>query len=103
MLRLRRVGPAPITRPGKNGDRGPASHVTCDCALYVAGCAQLRCQSRDWLGTYWAHSASTEVNSGDSHLMASRSSVPARLRDQHPETGSIPGTCTTGPQLSGFC
>jgi hypothetical protein len=56
--------------------------------------AQLHCQSRDWLGTFWAHSVSTEVNSGESHAVSFRSSVPVRLRDQHPETGSIPGSST---------
>ena len=52
------------------------------------------CQSNDWLGTFCAHSVSTEVNSGESHFMSFRSSVPVRLRDQHPETGSIPGSST---------
>ena len=37
------------------------------------------------------------------NLKAAQQALPARLRYQHPETGSIPGTCTTGPQLSGPC
>ena len=56
---------------------------------------KLRCQSRDWLGTFWAHSVSTEVNSGESHSMSFRSSLPVRLRDQHPETGSISGSSSS--------
>jgi hypothetical protein len=56
---------------------------------------QFRCQSRDWLGTFWAHLGSTEVNSGESQFMSFRSSVRVRLSDQHPETGSIPGSSTT--------
>jgi hypothetical protein len=56
--------------------------------------ANARCQSRGWVGTFWAHSASTEVNSGESHTMSFHSSAPVRLRDQHPETGSIPGSST---------
>ena len=51
-------------------------------------------RSRDWLGTFWAHLVSTEVNSGESHYVSFRSSVPVRLGDQHPETGSIPGSST---------
>jgi hypothetical protein len=46
------------------------------------------------LGTFWAHSVSKEVNSGESQWMSFRSSVPVRLRDQYPETGSIPGSST---------
>jgi hypothetical protein len=60
-------------------------------------------RSQPDLGTFWAHSMSTEVNSGESQRMSFRSSVPIRFPDQHPETGSIPGTCTKGPQLSGCC
>ena len=33
---------------------------------------QFRCQSRDLLGTFWAHSVSTEVNSGESQSMSFR-------------------------------
>jgi hypothetical protein len=57
--------------------------------------AQLHYQSWDWLGTFWAHSVSTVVNCGESQRMSFRSSVPVRLRDQHPEMGSIPGSSTT--------
>ena len=54
--------------------------------------------SEDWLGTFWAHSVSTEVNSGESHVMSFRSSTPVWLRGQGPETGSIPGS-STGKKL----
>lgn len=43
-------------------------------------------------GHFWAHSVSTEVNPGESHQILFRSSVTVRLRGQHPETGSIPGS-----------
>jgi hypothetical protein len=56
--------------------------------------AQFRSKSRDWLGTFWAHSLPIEVNSGESQSMSFRSSVPVRLSDQPPETGSIPGSST---------
>jgi hypothetical protein len=61
----------------------------------AAGCARLRCKSRGTgLGTYWAHLASTEINSGESQQMSFRSSEPIRPRGQRPETGSIPGSST---------
>jgi hypothetical protein len=60
----------------------------------TAGWAPLRRQARNWLGTFWAHSVSAEVNSGESQRMSFRSSVQVRLRDRHPETGSIPGSST---------
>jgi hypothetical protein len=63
--------------------------------------AQFRSQSRDWLGTFWAHSQSREVNSGESQSMSFRSSAPVQLCDQHPETGSIPGS-STNVQGGGF-
>jgi hypothetical protein len=77
-----------------NGARRPTSHGARNRTLGAAGCAPLSCQSRDWLGTFWAHSVSTEVNSGESQSMSFRSSMPHRLGDQHPETGSIPGSST---------
>ncbi len=48
----------------------------------------------DWLGTFWAHPVSTVVNSGESQSMSLRSSAQVWLRDQHSETGSIPGSST---------
>lgn len=57
--------------------------------------AEFRSQLGDWLGTFWAHSVSTEVNSGESQLMLFRSSAPVQLCDQARETGSIPGSSTT--------
>lgn len=58
-------------------------------------------RSREWLGTFWAHSVSTEVNSGESHFMSFCSSAPVRLRDQHLEPGSIPGSSTEGSRKCG--
>jgi hypothetical protein len=46
------------------------------------------------LGTFWAHSVSTEVNSGELQAMSFRSSAPFWLGDQHRQTGSIPGSST---------
>ena len=76
-----------------------ATSVRC-CFVSVSG-AIPHCQSRDALGTFWAHLVSIEVNSGESHSMSFRSSVPIRLRDQHPETGSIPGSSTESNSRSG--
>ena len=64
------------------------------CVIGRSKRAQLRCRSRHWLGTFWAHSVSMEVNSGESQSMSFRSSAPVRLRDQDRETVSIPGSST---------
>jgi hypothetical protein len=52
---------------------------------------------------------STEVNSGESDDVSCRSSAPVRLREQHPDPGSIPGSSTgkmqvraTSPDLFSF-
>jgi hypothetical protein len=47
------------------------------------------------VGTFWAHLVSTEANPGELHSISFRSSAPVRLTDQHPETGSIPGSSTS--------
>jgi hypothetical protein len=60
----------------------------------TANAAQLRGRSWDWLGTFWAHSVSTEADCGESQWMSSRSSERVRLCHQHPETGSIAGSST---------
>jgi hypothetical protein len=62
---------------------------------------QLRAVNRDdWLGTFWAHSLSTEVNSGELQLMSFRSSERVRLTDQEVETGSIPASSTENTQVT---
>jgi hypothetical protein len=54
------------------------------------------------VGTFWAHLVSIEINSGESQLMSFRSSGTVWLRDQHPKTGSIPGSSTKTAAQSHF-